>query len=102
MPCEPTYDRSLRSLAEFTPQAAASSSLETVSVLCSASSPSMRRYTASLATVASGIERATFAAAEAPRASPGPACGGDVTLASPDALGRLAGRGGRAGLPPRR
>src|SRR5579871_1570430 len=55
MPYEPRWDRSLRSLAELTPAAAASSSLATVLMPRSARPYSARRYTGSRATVASGI-----------------------------------------------
>src|SRR6478672_13227993 len=57
MPYEPRWDRSLRSLAEFTPAAAASSSDETVVMSRSARAPRARRYTGSRATVASGMPR---------------------------------------------
>src|ERR1700722_9497719 len=55
MPYEPRWLRSLRSLAELTPAARASSSLATVETPRSASMYSARRYTGSLATVASGM-----------------------------------------------
>src|SRR5215212_663028 len=103
MPCEPTYERSLRSLAELTPQTAASSSLDTVSVPCSASSPSRRRYTARRATVASGTARLRGPPVPVALASPrawvpsGPACGGDVTLTHSSDDRDRGGRG--AGTP---
>jgi hypothetical protein len=98
VPEQPTYDRSLRSLAEFTPLTAASSSLDTVSVPCSASSPSMRRYTARRATVASGTARCIAVPAPPSGAPSGPvrdgAAGGRaVTLASPRMLENGGGRG---------
>src|ERR1700755_2429258 len=80
MPCDPTYDRSLRSLAELTPQTAASSSLDTVSVPCSVSSPSIRRYTASRATVASGTVRASGATSTPAPVEGGADDGREVTL----------------------
>src|SRR3954452_7826362 len=57
VPYEPRYDRSLRTLAAFTPAISASRSDETVTVWASATSSRLRRYTGSRATVASGIRR---------------------------------------------
>ncbi len=45
----------MRSLAEFTPAAAASSSLDTVGMSCSANAYRTRRYTGRRAIVASGM-----------------------------------------------
>src|ERR1700710_603171 len=80
MPWDPTYDRSLRSLAELTPQVAASWSLDTVSVPTSAISPRTRRYSASRATVASGTARASGATSTPAPVGGGADDGREVTL----------------------
>src|SRR5262249_53409225 len=55
VPYEPRCDKSLRSLAELTPAAAASSSLDTDATSRSASAYKARRYSGRRAMVASGM-----------------------------------------------
>src|SRR5215469_9716965 len=55
MPYDPRWDRSLRSLAELTPAAVASSSLDTDAMPRSASAYRARRYIGRRAIVASGM-----------------------------------------------